>query len=139
MFRVEKSSYFRREGADVHTDADISLSQAILGGTIRIQGVYETQTIQILPGTSSHTKVCLSNKGMKRVNSYGNGDHYVHVKIAIPKSLTAEQKALIQVSVRNPIRVKSSFNNNEKVVNLTIALKVAFSKISEELSIEISD
>lgn len=139
MFRVEKSSYFRREGADVHTDADVSLSQAILGGTIRIQGVYETQTIQILPGTSSHTKVCLSNKGMKRVNSYGNGDHYVHVKIAIPKSLTAEQKALIQVSVRHLIRVKSSFNNNEKVVNLTIALKVASSKIFEELSIEISD
>lgn len=50
-----------------------------------------------MPGTSSHTKVCLSNKGMKRVNSYGNGDHYVHIKIAIPKSLTKEQKALIQV------------------------------------------
>lgn len=44
---MEKSSYFRRDGADVHTDADISLSQALLGGTIRIQGVYETQTIQV--------------------------------------------------------------------------------------------
>lgn len=46
--RVEKSNYFRREGADVHTDAEISLSQAILGGTIRIQGVYETQTLQVM-------------------------------------------------------------------------------------------
>lgn len=44
---MEKSNYFKREGADVHTDAEISLSQAILGGTIRIQGVYETQTIQV--------------------------------------------------------------------------------------------
>ncbi|XP_055311634.1 protein tumorous imaginal discs, mitochondrial-like isoform X3 [Sitodiplosis mosellana] len=95
-FKVEKSNYFRRDGADVHTDAEISLSQAILGGTVRIQGVYETQTIQILPGTASHTKICLSNKGMKRVNSYGNGDHYVHIKIAIPKKLGNEQKALIQ-------------------------------------------
>lgn len=45
---MEKSNYFRRDGADVHTDADVSLSQALLGGTIRIQGVYETQTIQVI-------------------------------------------------------------------------------------------
>lgn len=98
-FRVEKSHYFRREGADVHTDANISLSQAILGGTIRIQGVYEDQTLQVIPGTSSHTTINLSGKGLKRVNSYGNGNHYVHLKINIPKKLTSKQKALIQVSV----------------------------------------
>lgn len=46
-FRVEKSNYFRRDGADVHTDANISLSQAILGGSIRIQGVYDDHVIQV--------------------------------------------------------------------------------------------
>ena len=35
--RVEPSDYFRREGYDVHTDANISLSQSLLGGIIRIQ------------------------------------------------------------------------------------------------------
>ncbi|XP_059609329.1 protein tumorous imaginal discs, mitochondrial-like [Phlebotomus argentipes] len=95
-FRVEKSTYFRRDGADVHTDAAISLSQAILGGTIRVEGVYEDQVIQIMPGTSSHTRICLSNKGLKRVNSYGHGHHYVNVKILVPTKLSAEQKALVQ-------------------------------------------
>lgn len=46
-FKVEKSRYFKRDGSDVHTDAEISLSQALLGGSIRIQGVYEDQTIQV--------------------------------------------------------------------------------------------
>jgi DnaJ family protein A protein 3 len=46
-FRVEKSDYFRRDGADIHTDANISLSQAVLGGTIRVRGIYEDQTIQV--------------------------------------------------------------------------------------------
>lgn len=46
-FRIEKSDYFKRDGADIHTDATISLSQAILGGTIRVQGIYEDQTIQV--------------------------------------------------------------------------------------------
>lgn len=46
-FKVEKSNYFRREGPDVHTDAEISVSQALLGGTIRIQGIYEDHVIQV--------------------------------------------------------------------------------------------
>lgn len=97
-FKVEKSRYFKRDGPDVHTDAEISLSQALLGGTIRIQGVYEDQTIQIMPGTSSHHTVTLKAKGLKRVNTIGNGDHYIHLKISIPKKLTEKQKALVQVS-----------------------------------------
>ncbi|KAK7868850.1 hypothetical protein R5R35_014178 [Gryllus longicercus] len=94
-FRVEKSDYFRRDGADIHTEAEISLSQAVLGGTIRVQGIYEDQTIQIVPGTSSHTRIRLSGKGMKRVNQYGYGDHYVHVKIRTPSKLSEKQKALL--------------------------------------------
>ena len=39
-FQVARSKIFRREGADVHSDVTISLTQAILGGTIRIPGIY---------------------------------------------------------------------------------------------------
>ncbi|XP_050098062.1 protein tumorous imaginal discs, mitochondrial-like isoform X1 [Anopheles aquasalis] len=95
-FKVEKSRYFRRDGADVHTDASISLSQAVLGGTIRVQGVYEDQTIQIPPGTSSHKVINLTGKGLRRVNSYGSGNHYIHLKIQTPTKLTPQQKALLQ-------------------------------------------
>ena len=38
---MEKSKDFRREGADVHSDLGVGLSQAILGGTIRIPGIYD--------------------------------------------------------------------------------------------------
>ena len=95
-FRVEKSRYFRRDGPDVHTDADISIAQAVLGGTIRVQGVYEDQTIQIRPGTSSHTRIRLAGKGMKKVNGLGHGDHYINIKIIVPETLTEKQKALMQ-------------------------------------------
>ncbi|XP_020294240.1 protein tumorous imaginal discs, mitochondrial-like isoform X2 [Pseudomyrmex gracilis] len=95
-FRVEKSRYFRRDGSDVHTDAEISLAQAVLGGAIRIEGVYEDHTIQITPGTSSHTRIRLNGKGLKKVDGLGYGDHYVNVKITIPKQLTDKQRALLQ-------------------------------------------
>ncbi|XP_023210805.1 protein tumorous imaginal discs, mitochondrial-like isoform X1 [Centruroides sculpturatus] len=94
-FKVSKSNYFRREGVDIHTDATISLSQAVLGGKIRIQGLYEDVDIKINPGTSSHSCIRLPGKGVKRVNSFGNGDHFVHVKIKIPLKLSDKQKALM--------------------------------------------
>ncbi|XP_059056871.1 protein tumorous imaginal discs, mitochondrial-like isoform X2 [Achroia grisella] len=94
-FKVESSSYFKRDGPDVHTDCTISISQALLGGTVRIQGLYEDHTIQIMPGTSSHSTIRLSRKGMKRVSQHGYGDHYVHIKIQVPKTLSEKQKALM--------------------------------------------
>ncbi|XP_076277062.1 dnaJ homolog l(2)tid, mitochondrial isoform X1 [Lasioglossum baleicum] len=95
-FRVEKSKYFRRDGPDLHTDAEISLAQAVLGGTIKIEGVYEDHTIQIRPGTSSHTKIRLTGKGLKKVNGVGYGDHYVQIKISVPTKLNDKQTALLQ-------------------------------------------
>ncbi|XP_034836403.1 protein tumorous imaginal discs, mitochondrial-like isoform X2 [Maniola hyperantus] len=94
-FKVESSSYFKRDGPDVHTDCTISVSQALLGGTVRIQGLYEDHTLQIVPGTSSHSTIRLSRKGMKRVSQHGYGDHYVHIKIQVPKTLSEKQKALV--------------------------------------------
>lgn len=40
-FRVERSDYFTRDGTDVHTDANISVCQASLGGTTRVRGIHE--------------------------------------------------------------------------------------------------
>nr|XP_018899187.1 PREDICTED: protein tumorous imaginal discs, mitochondrial-like [Bemisia tabaci] len=95
-FRIERSDYFRREGADIYTDAVISISQAVLGGNIRVRGVYEDQNILIAPGTSSHTKVRLSGKGLKKVNVNGYGDHYINLRVQAPKQLSDKQKALMQ-------------------------------------------
>ena len=69
-------SLSRREGYDIHTDANISISQAILGGIIRIQGLYEDLNIRIPPGTDSHTELTLSGRGLKHMEAYNTyGDH----------------------------------------------------------------
>ncbi|KAF8791454.1 protein tumorous imaginal discs, mitochondrial-like [Argiope bruennichi] len=94
-FKVARSSYFRRDGADIHTDITISLSQALLGGTVKVKGLYEDLAVKIAPGTSSHTKIRLEGKGIKRVSSYGYGDHIINIKIKIPQKLSQKQKALV--------------------------------------------
>lgn len=49
-----------------------------------------------MPGTSSHTRIRLNGKGLKKPTGSGTGDHYVHIKIAIPKKLTEKQKELVK-------------------------------------------
>lgn len=95
-FRVEKSSYFTRKGSDVYTEASISLAQAALGGSVRVQGIYEDLNVQIPPSTTSHTRMRMSGKGIKKVSGYGHGDHYIDIKIKAPKKLTDKQLALLQ-------------------------------------------
>jgi len=95
--RVEPSNYFRREGTDIHTDANISISQAILGGIIRVQGLTEDLNVRIHPGTDSHSVLTLSGRGIKKMESYNSfGDHYIHLRIKMPTNLTPEQKELMQ-------------------------------------------
>ncbi|XP_018023534.1 protein tumorous imaginal discs, mitochondrial isoform X2 [Hyalella azteca] len=96
LVKVKPNAYFRRQGDDVHTDATISMSQAVLGGATRIQGIYEDITVQIPAGSSSHTTITLPGKGLKRPSSYGQGDHILHLRIRTPSSLTEKQKALFQ-------------------------------------------
>lgn len=49
---MERSREFRREGADVHSDVAISLSQAVLGGTTKITGIYEDILLNVGGGVS---------------------------------------------------------------------------------------
>ncbi|CAF1111518.1 unnamed protein product [Adineta steineri] len=94
-FRVKTSEKFRRDKEDIHSEVNLSIVQAILGGAIKVPGIYEDHLLQIPAGTQSHQRFRLIGKGIKRLQSPGTGDHYVHIKIKVPTRLTAEQKALV--------------------------------------------
>ncbi|KAL9835433.1 dnaJ homolog subfamily A member 3, mitochondrial isoform 1-T1 [Geothlypis trichas] len=109
-FRVQKSSVFRRNGADIHSDLPISIAQAVLGGTARCQGLYETINITIPPGIQPDQRIRMSGKGIPKVNSYGYGDHYIHIKIKIPQRLTDRQRALMMSYAEDETDVEGTVN-----------------------------
>ena len=45
--RVADSADFRRDGADVHSEVAVSFTQAVLGGRIRIPGIYEDILLKV--------------------------------------------------------------------------------------------
>ncbi|XP_077618884.1 dnaJ homolog subfamily A member 3, mitochondrial [Crocuta crocuta] len=109
-FRVQKSPVFRRDGADIHSDLFISIAQALLGGTARAQGLYETINVTIPPGIQTDQKIRMSGKGIPRINSYGYGDHYIHIKIRVPKRLTSRQQSLMLSYAEDETEVEGTVN-----------------------------
>lgn len=109
-FTVEKSKQFKRTGSDIHSDVTVSISQSVLGGVARVTGLYDDYRLNVPPGTQSHEYILLKGKGMKRVNSAGYGDHYVHVKIRTPTRMTPEQVALISTFAETEDGVEGSVN-----------------------------
>lgn len=93
---VDDHDYFHREGADVHVEAPISISQAILGGTVDVRTLGGEVEVTVPKGTQPETKLVLRNKGMQRMHSAGKGSQYVHLKIEIPKDITIRQEELLR-------------------------------------------
>ncbi len=46
-FRVKTSEKFRREKEDIHSEVSLSVIQAILGGAIKVPGIYEDHVLQV--------------------------------------------------------------------------------------------
>lgn len=87
---------FQREGADIVTEQEISFAQAVLGIEAEVETIHGKVKIRIPAGTQPDTLIRLSGKGVPRLHTSGKGDHYVRVRIMIPKSVTKKQRELLE-------------------------------------------
>ncbi|GAB4828111.1 hypothetical protein Ancab_035026 [Ancistrocladus abbreviatus] len=94
--KVREDPVFRREGSDIHVDAVLSVTQAILGGTIHVPTLTGDVVLKVRPGTQPGQKVVLKKKGVKTRGSFSFGDQFVHFNVSIPTNLTPRQRELIE-------------------------------------------
>ncbi|KAF8396094.1 hypothetical protein HHK36_017706 [Tetracentron sinense] len=94
--KVQEDPVFRREGPDIHVDAVLSFTQAILGGTIQVPTLTGDVVLKVRSGTQPSQKVVLKKKGIKTRSSASFGDQYVHFNVSIPTNLTQRQRVLIE-------------------------------------------
>lgn len=93
---VKPDPYYRREGYDIYTDTYLSISQAVLGGDLKVKTLYGDQTIHVKNGTQHGDKLKIPNKGVPHLppNTNVKGDHYVVLKVTVPTTLTAPEEEL---------------------------------------------
>ncbi|KKQ08588.1 hypothetical protein A3E66_02260 [Candidatus Daviesbacteria bacterium RIFCSPHIGHO2_12_FULL_37_16] len=95
VFRVASSNEFVREGADIFSEKSLTIPQVVLGDTIEVKTVGGVVKVKVPAGTQPGALVRIKGKGVVNLRG-GHGDHYVRVRLEIPKSLSAEEKKLYE-------------------------------------------
>jgi curved DNA-binding protein len=91
---------FSAEGHDLHIRRDIKLTDALLGTTLAVPTVDGRElSIKVPSGTNHKTKMRLPGQGLPRMKGGGKGDLYVNLLVRMPKTLSPEQKAIIEKMV----------------------------------------
>src|SRR5204863_8304648 len=93
---VEDHAKFTRRDYDIHSEQAISFTQAALGAEIKADTIDGEEALRIPPGTQPNQVFRLKGKGVQFLQGPGRGDHYVHVAVRVPTSLTEEQRQLLE-------------------------------------------
>ena len=93
---VKQHKYFKREQSDLLLEIEIPFTKAILGTEIEIPTIDGKASLKVPSGTQPNTVFRLRNKGIPSLRGYGRGDQKVTVKVAIPKTLSSQEKNLVK-------------------------------------------
>lgn len=96
IVQVAQDKKFQREGYDIITNKEISFTKAILGDILDVETVGGNVQLRIPSGTQPDTVIRLKDKGVPHLRGSGKGDHYVRIKVQMPKHISHEQKELLQ-------------------------------------------
>jgi curved DNA-binding protein len=95
--RVSSDPVFTTEDYDLHTTVTVKLSESLLGTQVGIPAVGGGElSLKIPAGTRHKTKMRLGGHGLPRMKGGVKGDLYVTIVVDVPKTLNAEQKALVE-------------------------------------------
>lgn len=92
----------QRDGINLLYEHYISLPEAALGTTIEIPTVEGKAKVKIEPGTQGGKVLRLRGKGLPEVNGYNKGDLLVNVNVWTPRSLTSEEKKILEKLAESP-------------------------------------
>ncbi len=95
VISVNPDKRFQREGFEIIGIKEISFAQAALGGEVQIETIDGNLKLRIPSGTQPGTAIRLRGRGVPHLHGSGRGDHYIRIKITVPKHLTGKQKELL--------------------------------------------
>jgi molecular chaperone DnaJ len=93
--RVRPDPRFVREGDDIFSTVDLTITQAALGARVTIPTLDGETELEFEPGTQPGEVAVLRGRGMPVLQGFGRGDQRVLVNVAVPRKLTDEQRALL--------------------------------------------
>jgi len=94
--RVQSDPRFERHGDDLHHEAHVAFSQAVLGATITVPTLRESVSIDVEPGSANGTVHRVRHEGVGHLHGRGRGDLYVHLAVDVPSDLDETSEDLLR-------------------------------------------
>jgi molecular chaperone DnaJ len=92
---VEPDPFFTRDGADIHVTVPVTLAQAVLGCALTVPTIRGEVELKIPPGSQPSDKLLMRGRGVRRLDGGTSGSQYVHLRVDVPRALSARQRELM--------------------------------------------
>jgi len=93
---IRRDPRFVREGNDIFSTVDLTMTQAALGTTVTVPTLDGDLELEFDPGTQPGDVRVLRGHGMPVLQGFGKGDHRLLVNVVVPRHLTDEQRRLLE-------------------------------------------
>jgi len=93
---VRNHPLFTREGNNLFVDVPVNISEAVLGGKIKVPTIDGSVTMTLPPGTDSGKKFRLKGKGVPDRKGGIKGDEFAVIKIVVPKNVNDKTKEALE-------------------------------------------
>lgn len=96
VIHVAEHEQFERQGNNLYASVPVTFAQAALGAEISVQTLNGEQPLKVPAGTQTGTVFRVRGQGMPVLGGRGRGDLFVSVSVVTPRTLTREQRKLLE-------------------------------------------
>jgi len=94
--RVTPIPGLERDGADLHTAVELTMTQAALGTSITVPGPAGEIELDVPAGTQPGHVIALRGQGMPSLEGRRRGAFHAHIRVHVPRRLDDEQRTLVE-------------------------------------------
>jgi molecular chaperone DnaJ len=94
--RIKPHAFFTRQGKTINLQIGVNVAQAMLGDEVEVDTLDGPVAFKLPAGTQSGQQFRLRGKGVPDMRGGDRGDQMITVHVEIPKSLSHEQRELVE-------------------------------------------
>lgn len=96
VISVRPHGRFQRKGDDLHTEVEVPLLDALLGGEVEVPTLKGKALLKIPSPTQNGRIFRLAGLGMPKLGRSDHGDLFVRVKVVLPTELSPQERELLE-------------------------------------------
>lgn len=97
VLAVQPHDVYQRDGDDLHCEIDVDVVKAVLGGVVEVPLVEGgSEKVKLPAGIQPGEQVRIRGRGVPHLSGSGRGDQFAHVKVVVPKKLSARERDLFE-------------------------------------------